>query len=274
MFLLEAIALVLIAFGAGVISAVIGVGGGFLVVPILVLVFGLSSHQAVGTSLVMIIFTALSSTFAYAWQRRIDYKAGLALTLGTVPGAIIGAYITKFITAKGLASLFGVFLIIVAIQMIMTSGKEEETSENPATGTRGWHRKLVDSRGISFEYMANMRFGVVLSFLGGFTSGFFGVGGGAVMVPVMALGVGIPIHVAVATSMFIMIFTSISGTAIHLVLGHILFEYAACLIIGIIGGTQLGALVARKLKAKTLRRVFGISLIVIGLRMALEYVVP
>ncbi|MEM3088196.1 MAG: sulfite exporter TauE/SafE family protein, partial [Candidatus Bathyarchaeia archaeon] len=258
MFLLEATALVLIAFGAGVISAIIGVGGGFLVVPILVLVFGLSSHQAVGTSLVMIIFTALSSTLAYAWQRRIDYKTGLALTLGTVPGAIIGAYVTKFITAKGLASLFGVFLIIVAIRMIMKSGKEEETSKDPAMRTHRWHRKLVDSKGVSFEYTANIRVGVALSFLGGFASGFFGVGGGAIMVPVMALGVGIPMHVSVATSMFIMIFTSISGTAIHLALRHILFEYAACLIIGIIGGTQLGAIVARKLEARTLKMVFGI----------------
>jgi len=271
MFLLEVIALILIAFGSGIISAIIGVGGGFLVVPILILFFGLSSHQAVGTSLVMIIFTALSSTFAYARQRRIDYKAGLALTLGTVPGAITGAYITKFITAKGLASLFGVFLIIVATRMIMTSGKEE-TSKDPVARTQGWRRKLVDSKGVSFEYMANIKFGVALSFLGGFASGFFGVGGGAVMVPVMTLGVGIPMHVAVATSMFIMIFTSISGAAIHLALRHVLFDYAACLVVGIIGGTQLGAALARKLEARTLKRAFGICLIIIGLRMALEYV--
>jgi len=271
MFLFEAIALILIAFGSGIISAIIGVGGGFLVVPILVLFFGLSSQQSVGTSLVMIIFTALSSTFAYARQRRIDYKAGLALSLGTVPGAIAGAYITQFITSKDLASLFGAFLTIVAIRMIITSGKEE-TSKNPSAQTRGWHRKLVDSEGVSFEYKANINFGTALSFLGGFASGFFGVGGGAVMVPVMALGVGIPMHVAVATSMFIMIFTSIAGTATHLALGHILFDYAACLIIGIIGGTQLGAAIARKLEARTLRRAFGICLIIIGLRMALEYV--
>jgi hypothetical protein len=191
--------------------------------------------------------------------------------LGTVPGAIAGAYITKFITAKGLASLFGAFLIIIAIRMII-EGRKEEISKDPVARTRGWHRKLVDSKGVPFEYTANIMFGVALSFLGGFASGFFGVGGGAVMVPVMALGVGIPIHVAVATSMFIMIFTSISGAAIHLTLRHVLLDYAAWLIIGIIGGTQLGAAIARKLEARSLKRVFGICLVVIGLRMALEYV--
>ena len=91
------VTLALLAVLVGVVAAMTGVGGGFLIVLILNLFFDLSVHQAVGTSLVTIIFTALFSTFAYARQKRIDYKLGSIFAIGTVPGAILGAYTTKFL---------------------------------------------------------------------------------------------------------------------------------------------------------------------------------
>jgi len=82
----------------------IGVGGGFLIVPILVLIYGISTHLAVGTSAVMVVFTAVSSTFAYARQKRIDHKLGLILAIGSIPGAVVGAYATSRINERlGLA---------------------------------------------------------------------------------------------------------------------------------------------------------------------------
>ncbi len=256
--------LALLAVLVGMVAAMTGVGGGFLIVPILNLVFNLPVHQAVGTSLVTIIFTALLSTFAYARQRRIDYRLGLIFTMGTIPGAFLGAYTTNLITDRVLGAVFGVSLMLIALRMI---GILKFSSIRSPTASTGWHRRLVDSKGLIFEYSANMKPGLALSFLGGYASGLLGIGGGVVMVPVLSLAVGFPIHLAVAASMFIMIFTSISGAVTHLTFGNAQLEYAAYLILGTIAGTQLGAAIGNRIKEKTLVRIFGLIIILIGLRM-------
>jgi len=260
--------LALIAVLVGMIAAMTGVGGGFLIVPVLNLVFGLPVHQAVGTSLVTIIFTALFSTFAYARQKRIDYKLGLIFTIGTVPGAILGAYTTKFLTERVLAAVFGLSLMLIALRMM---GIWKISSIKSLKASTKWRRRLIDSKGVIFEYSANMKPGTALSFLGGLASGLLGIGGGVVMVPVMNLVVGFPIHLAVATSMLIMIFTSISGAVTHLALGNVQIEYAVYLIVGVIAGTQLGAAIANRMKEKALTRIFGLAIILIGLRMIASY---
>jgi len=262
------VTLALLAILVGIVAAMTGVGGGFLIVPILNLVFNLPVHQAVGTSLVTIIFTALFSTFAYARQKKIDYKLGLIFTMGTIPGAILGAYTTNFITDKVLGAVFGISLTLIALRM---SGILKFSSIGSPTASTGWHRRLVDSKGLVFEYSANMKPGIALSFLGGFASGLLGIGGGVVMVPVLSLAVGFPIHLAVAASMFIMIFTSISGAVTHLTLGNAQLEYAAYLILGTIAGTQLGAAIANRIKEKALMRILGFIIILIGLRMIANY---
>jgi hypothetical protein len=254
--------LAVIAALVGIVSAMIGLGGGFLIVPILVLLFNVEIHRAVGTSLMMIVFTAASATFAYARQKRIDYKVGLILTIGTVPGAVLGAYLTTLASGRLLAALFGAFLLLVAMLMMR---KEYKRSGSKV----GWQRTIVDSQGVSFNYTARLVPGIILSFFGGVVSGFFGIGGGAVMVPVMVMVVGIPIHIAVAVSMFMMFFTSISGAATHLALGDIMPEYALYLSLGIIFGTQVGAAAARKLKSRPLQMIFAIFLVVVAVRMIL-----
>lgn len=269
---LEAIGLLLISFGVGIVSAMIGLGGGFLVVPVLVLLYNLPAQEAAGTSLTMIIFTALSSTVAYVQQRRVDYLLGVMLITGTIPGAIAGAYATKFISSAGLSSLFGIFLIIVAARMLWSSRRNGAPAAESSDGdANSWRRALVDSKGQEFQYRVRVMVGIPLSILAGFASGFFGIGGGAVMVPVMNVAMGVPMHLAVATSMFLMIFTSISGVATHLALGNVLAEYALFLAIGVVAGAQIGARAARRLRASHLGSLFGIVLIIIGARMALEY---
>lgn len=264
--------LIALAFLVGIVSALMGVGGGFVVVPALAMIYGLDPRNAVGTSSLMIVFTAISSTIAYAMQRRIDYKVGALMTLGTVPGGILGAYATNFVKSKELAALFGIFEIAIAIRMAMERGGAPRGTDGGAAGGKwAWERVLVDSKGEVFRYRANIPPALAMSFLGGFASGFFGIGGGAVMVPVMVLVAGIPMHLAVAASMFMMIFTSISAASTHLLLGNVLLEYSLLLAIGIIGGTQIGARIARRLRAKWLRRAFGLFLVVVGVRMVLSY---
>jgi len=249
----------------------LGVGCGIIVVPVLILIFDLQARQAVGTSLVMIIFTALSSTFAYQRQKRLDWKVGVMGASVTVPGAAIGAYATNFFSSQVLTIIFGIFLFFIAAFMFRRSyrtvnqGKKTRTQTTGKTGQLIWKRKLVDAYGGVFQYDADMLSGLALLFFGGLASGFFGIGGGLIVVPILMSVVGLPMHLAVATSMLTMIFTSVSGVATHILLGDVLLEYAAPLVVGIVIGAQFGARTAKRLRSTSLERVFAAVVFVMGI---------
>jgi len=245
-----------------------------IVVPALILLFGLDARQAVGTSLVMIVFTALSATVAYYRQKRIDWKIGIAAATTTVPGAAVGAYATKLFTSKVLTIIFGVTLLFIAAGMLRRSfGRQKSTENRGVAGSKGdtgvsrrvWKRKLTDSAGQVFEFDAKIYSGIVFLFVGGLASGFLGIGGGLIVVPILAALVGMPMHLAVATSMLTMIFTSISGVSTHIILGNVLAEFAVPLVIGIVIGAQLGARTARRLRSASLERVFAAAVLGIGI---------
>ena len=267
---ITSILLALLGVFSGFLGGLLGVGGGIIVVPILILIFDLQARQAVGTSLVMIIFTALSSTFAYQRQKRLDWKVGIIGASVTVPGAVIGAYVTKFFSSQALTIIFGIFLFFIAAFMFRRSnrtGNQEgktRTQRRSKTGQFVWQRKIIDAYGSVFQYDADLLSGLALLFFGGLASGFFGIGGGLIVVPILMGVVGLPMHLAVATSMLTMIFTSISGVATHILLGDVLFEYAAPLVVGIVIGAQLGARTAKRLRSASLERVFAVVVFVIG----------
>ena len=259
-----------IGLAIGTVSSMTGLGGGSLIVPTLVLVFFLPAQKAVGTSLMVITFTTLSATLAYGVQGRIDYKLGLWLDLLDVPGVIAGAYVTTLLPSRVLASLFGVFLIAVAFYVVKRRDVEEPLS--PRTALSGWKRGLTDSSGRRFDYVVRRPlFGLVSSFAGGFAAGMFGVGGGFVDMAAMILVLGIPTHIAIATSMFGMTITAVAGTVTQGAFGNIAFDYAIPLIVGVVCGAQVGSRMATRLESRTLRKIFGVAMVLIGLRMALIY---
>jgi len=110
----------------------------------------------------------------------------------------------------------------------------------------------------------------LISVLIGVLAAKLGIGGGSLMVPILNLGVGLPLHIAVATSKFIIVFTALFGAATHLRLGHVIPEYLALLGVGTVVGAQIGARIARRLKPSWLRKIFSIVLTLMGLRMVLR----
>jgi uncharacterized membrane protein YfcA len=250
----------------------LGIGGGVFIVPALQLLplsIEFSPQLAAGTSLTMIVFKAISSSSGYSRQKRIDYKIGLLLATTSIPGAFVGAYLTGIIAEEFLILIFALFLLYVASRMIFTYNLGSFKVFTRQQG--GWHRRLVDCDGKVFEYFADIRLGLILSFFAGISSGLLGIGGGALMVPILHFALCFPLHLAVATSVFIMVFTSISGVATHLYLGNVHFGYALLLIIGVIFGAQIGAVVAKRVSGKTLRRIFGVILVLVSLRMILKF---
>ncbi len=258
-----------LAFLVGALASMIGIGGGVFIVPTLTLLFNFNAHQAVGTTLTMIIFMSLASTLAYSKQRRIDYKMGLTLAAITIPGAVLGAYLASLFTSRLLGLTFAFFLIFIAANM--TFNLDVPRRRPPSKTQKNWQRKIIDAERVTFKYNVHKAATLTFSFFAGLSSGLLGIGGGALMVPILLYAGNMPIHVAVATSLFIMVFTSTSGAATHISLGNVSFEPALYLIIGAVLGAQVGARFAKKTSGKNLKRVFGIILFLISISMILKY---
>jgi uncharacterized membrane protein YfcA len=256
-------------FLIGIVASMTGIGGGVFIVPLLTLLWSFDTRIAAGTSLTVIIFTATASTLNYAKQRRIYYRTGLILAVTTAPGAFLGAYLTNVLTSNTLGLIFGFFLILVALRMIIDREnlglkRTKTEKEKPQSTVRSDTELVRSGRTIAL--------GAGLSFFGGLASGLLGIGGGVLIVPIMTLALTMPIHLATATSMFTMIFSSISGVTEHYMANHINFESALFLALGTVLGAQVGAYTSRKISGKNLRRIFGIVLIIVSIQMILKYI--
>ncbi|MED3984596.1 sulfite exporter TauE/SafE family protein [Peribacillus simplex] len=264
--------LVLVGIGllAGSIGALVGLGGGIIIVPSLLylgtstnIIDELTPQVAVGVSTLIMIFTGLSSTLSYLKHKVVDYKAGLIFFIGSAPGGIIGAYVNKNLNAEAFSLYFGIFMVFMAI--VLVKNRLKPMLFKPGKG------KIVKTykteNGHSFPYGYHPLLAVLISFVVGFSSGLFGIGGGALMVPVMMLLFFFPPHMAVATSMFMVFLSSITNSITHISLGNVNWPYAFALIPGAWFGAKLGALINTRLKSASLENMLKIVLIIIGLRL-------
>lgn len=233
----------------GILAALFGLGGGFLVVPTLNLL-GVEIHHAVGTSSAAVVFTSLSSALAYHRQRRIHYKAGLLLASTAVVGAYIGAWMTSYISAAQLKVIFGVVLFLIAIRLYRKRSREPEE---------------VSLEDIELDYKVVP----VGGFIAGVASGLLGIGGGAINVPFLTY-MGLPIHYAVATSSFAIVFTATSGALKHYMMGNVETTWLLLLVPGLIVGAQLGARIAKRVKARSLTKAFAVVMAFLAIRMVLK----
>jgi uncharacterized membrane protein YfcA len=253
--------LVIFGFLIGIAASMAGVGGGIFIVPILTFFYGFVVNNATATSLTTIIFTAIASTINYAKQKRIYYRMGLILVITTAPGAYLGAWFATIMEERLLGLVFGAFLILVAIRMIISVLKTKTQAKTSVVVTDS---DLIKSRKIIIV-------GAGLSFFGGVASGLLGIGGGTLIVPIIAIVMGLPIHYATATSMFTMIFTSISGVTKYYQSELINFPVALILAAGTIFGAQVGAYTSKKISSRNLSLIFGTMLVIAGINMILKY---
>jgi uncharacterized membrane protein YfcA len=251
-------------FLIAIAASLTGIGGGVFIVPVLALLYEFLPANAAGTSLTAIIFTATAATLNYTRQRRIFWRTGLVLAVVTVPGAYLGAWLTTILSPRQLGLIFGFFLIFVAIYV--------GTDLNNLMRGNNKNNRLDQKSDLELVRSGRrIAMGAGLGFFGGLASGLLGIGGGLLMVPIMTFAMGMSIHLATATSMFTMIFTSISGVVQHYQANHINFEIALLLALGAIFGAQVGAYSSKRVSGKNLRRVFAIVLIISGINMILKY---
>ncbi|KPJ57197.1 hypothetical protein AMJ49_01120 [Parcubacteria bacterium DG_74_2] len=257
--------LVIIGTAIGILASMVGLGGGFLITPLLILIFKLQPKNAIAISLFAMSGTTISATISYIRQKRVDFKLGLLYDLLDIPGIILGAYLTTILTSDVLKIICATFIIFVSL-ILMKKNKEENIIKNPLQN-KGWQRKIIDSTGKKFEYIVkNISFALISSFLGGLITGLVGLGGGITDVSTMIF-LGVPVHIAVATSEFAMALTNSAGVIAHGFLRNILWEYAIPLALGTIIGAQIGSLLAKKTKGKFLKRIIAFIAFIIGIRL-------
>ena len=233
----------IVGFVTGILGALFGLGGGFILVPILNMI-GYDIKVSIGTSSASIVFTALSASIAYHKHRLIRYREGLTLAAFSVTGAYIGAWITDMVSTALLKFIFGVIMTLAALRMM----KKREVSK----GKR-----------LNFILIAFGGFGA------GILSGLLGIGGGIINVPLFSY-IGMTIHEAVATSSFAIIFTASSGALKHFFLGNVNLRALVLLVPGLIAGAQIGAFIAKRMRAKRLRWLFSLVVLALAIRMIIR----
>jgi len=241
------------ALGIGFVSAIAGIGGGSLMVPFMVLMLDYDVKVAIATSLLCIVVTSSSAASVYLRRGAVDIKTALLLEPTTALGAIVGAYITLTLPVKVVKAALGALLLYVSVTMLRRALWRVEEASADATAVKVLPvRKLL---------------GVLVSFLAGLTSGMFGIGGGVLKVPLMALIMGLPIKIAVATSSFMVGLTAASGGVVYLMRGLTDPISVIALASGIIPGATLGARYMRKLKPRIVRLVFSFILLYASIRL-------
>jgi uncharacterized membrane protein YfcA len=262
----EYLILVALGFGIGGLGTLIGIGGGTYLVPALILLYGFEPKLATGTSLFFIFLNVLSGSISYLRLRRVDVKLGLILTIPTIPGAIIGAYLVGYIEHFTFRLLFAALLVWASLYLLL---KPKAQSGSVKTG--GYGRKIVDSSGKVYTYSVNIPLGLVTSFVAGFASSMFGIGGGVLHVPIMIHILGMPVHVATTTSHFILVFTTLFGSITHSTLNNVSFEYAIFLGLGGVLGAQVGARVSSRVGDVKIKRLLGLTLLLVAIRLVLRF---
>lgn len=255
---------------AGTLGTFVGAGGGFLVVPFLALWDPeLGPETITAISLAVIFFNSTSGSLRYAKTRRIDYVSGMTFAAATIPGAAFGAYISDMIPRGVFNAMFGVFMLAVAIFLLARPAgmKASRTSARPGH----FHRKVSDATGVTWEYSYNRGLGVGISSVVGVLSSVLGIGGGIIHVPVMTRLLNFPVHLATATSHFILAITSLTGVIVHIFQG----EYSntrtlvmvGALAVGVIPGAQFGARLSERAKGAWILRALGFVIVIVAVRL-------
>ena len=258
---------------SGIMGSIVGLGGGTILVPLTLLVGinlgwipGITPQSVVGISVIMMIFNGLSSTLSHMKGKTVDFRTGWIFFAGSIPGLIIGAFVNKGINLQSFNLYFGILLIVLSILLLsrkyLKPIKWFVEHGKPIT--------FIDKNGDTHVYGYPIWFALILTFIIGFASGLFGIGGGTMIVPALILLFLFPPHVAVGTSMFIVFLSAIANSATHISLGHVPWLYALPVIPGAYIGGMIGTKLNKKMNSDTLVLVLRIMLLLFGIRSIIE----
>ncbi len=259
---MEILLFLLLGTGVGIFGSLVGIGGGLICVPVFIFFMSeggiypyfSTAAQITGTSLFIVLANAMSGAWAYIRQKRVFFHSAIPFAIATLPGAFLGSWIVDKFTVGMLNLYYGIFIGCMAMLMYWNA-------------TRAKHENLLE---IPEGFQYNRCIGIVASMGVGFLSSIFGVGGGIIHVPMMVYVLDFPVHIATATSCFILAVSALAGTVTHVLLDHVVWLPAICISIGAAIGAQIGARISRKTRSKTILILLSLAMLCVSVRLIIS----
>jgi len=265
-----ALALVLFVAGtvAGALGALLGLGGGVFLVPLLVLGLHVPMQTAVGISLTTVIATSSVVSAGTASRRLINVRLGMVLEVATTVGAILGAWVAEMLSERTLQALFGLVTAGSGAAMLRRLNRRNVILEPGAEPGRLGGCFYEEESGREVVYcIRRLPVGLAVSFAAGSVSTLLGLGGGIIKVPALTAWCGVPLRASAATSAFMIGVTATAGAVIYFVRGYIVPWMAAAAILGVLAGSRSGLLIGERAKARGLKALMAAVLFVVSLLM-------
>ncbi len=259
----DILVLLLLSALAGAFGALLGLGGGLFVVPILVVLFGVDIHLAVAASLVGAVGTSVGSAATYVEEGLTDLKLGMFLESATAVGALVGAVFAVTVLAGDGQLLILAFVPVVLLALVvMPRDRGLGIRSDPPPdrwaerlGLEGSYYSLQEQRVVPYR-VTGTKTGLVLTGISGVASGLLGIGGGLFNVPAMHAFMNVPIRVATTTSSLMIGVTAAAGALVYLFAGDLSLPIVAPTLLGVLAGSYAGTRLQPRFTGRTLRMLF------------------
>jgi uncharacterized membrane protein YfcA len=256
------------AVAAGFLGALTGLGGGVVIVPLLVLGFGVDLHYAIGASLISVIATSSGAAAAYVKEGYSNIRLGMFLEITTTLGALGGAFLAAIISAKIIAVVFGIVLIVSAYLSSRQRREEhQESAPDPFAVRLRLDSAYPTTGGPKSYHVRRVPLGFSLMFVAGVLSGLLGIGAGAFKVLAMDQVMRIPFKVSTTTSNFMIGVTAAASAGVYLTRGYIDPGVSMPVMLGVLLGSFLGTRVLVTTRTQRLRLLFAAVVFALGLQM-------
>ena len=256
------------ALAAGFLGALTGLGGGVVLVPLLTIFFHVDLRYAIGASLVSVIATSSGSAAAYVKEGFSNIRIGMFLEIATTMGALLGAYLTAKVPTNAIAIIFGLVLAYSAyVSRRVRPRSESQEPPDPLATKLKMNGNFPDTRGLRSYNVYHVPTGFGVMFGAGALSGLLGIGSGALKVVAMDQAMKIPFKVSTTTSNFMIGVTAAASAGVYLSRGYIDPSLAMPVMLGVLLGSLVGTRVLVKTQTKSLRLVFSIVIVLLGVEM-------
>jgi uncharacterized protein len=263
--------LVLALAGAatGLLGALLGLGGGVFLVPLLTLALGLPIRAAIAASLLSVIATASASSTVGLKRGLVNMRLGLVLEVATSLGGLTGSLVASQLTHRQLFLSFAATLVIMGLLTALRSGRRNVIPDLTVDPGRLGGR-LVEGATAYVYRVRRLPLALAGSLAAGAIAGLLGLGGGIVKVPVLSTFCGVPIRVAAATSTFMIGVTAAAAAIPYLARNDVALPVAAAVALGALPGGLVGARLSEGVRARSLKVLMAVVLLAVGVRMGLE----
>jgi uncharacterized protein len=265
---LLAVLLCIGAFGAGLLGALTGLGGGLVVVPMMTILFHVDLRYAIGASLVSVIATSSGAAAAYVREGYTNVRVGIFLEVATTVGALTGAALAGFIPTGALAIMFGLVLLYTAFRSFQSHDDHPSNlPADPLAIRMRLNSTYPTAQGMRAYSVQGVKAGFALMFVAGILSALLGIGSGIVKVLAMDRQMKLPFKVSTTTSNFMIGVTAAASAGVYLHRGYIEPALAFPVMLGVLGGALLGARILSGAKTILLRRIFTVVVVILALEM-------